>query len=407
MGQVIEKDVVASNPSPQIQELQNAAEQASVCVQVNQQIEAEVGRCYPVFQRAVAEFENADKLLKEAILPVNNGTLDKSDPTNPRNLYTKLNGAKKTSEKLSKRASECRMGDDGEWYTAEEFKEFYPRDWEDRFARAPWYLERRKVPSTKPKNNNQWENSNNDWNNTHNDQAWEEEAVYEFPEDFFRRHGGNGKAWTKNSKPGWDDAEKEQRKAEDGKWYVIREFKEFYPREWAKKWELSTDGKNNSLEWSPRFKKDKQKLDESYARVKDLTLQIQMGEEKQQSCIQGCVKEAEKAWHSLNNGVKSFPDIARANYGGMVEHVNQQQTQNMPRVQMPQGINVTDWFARSAGEIHNSLALARNMERSVNQVHSAAQGTIKSAKDQMNQIREEEKQEKKLIFARLRAEVGM
>lgn len=103
-----------------------------------------------------------------------------------------------------------RMADDGKWYAKADFIQYYPHDWEQRYAAAPQYLERRKEAGVS--------------------------GPFRNPRYFFDKYGGGGYSWNKNSKPGWENAKPETRLADDGKWYVLQEFQKHYTSDWSTRW---------------------------------------------------------------------------------------------------------------------------------------------------------------------------
>jgi len=128
------------------------------------------------------------------------------------------------------------LADDGKWYTLQEFQEFYPGDWERRFAAAPSNAERR----------------------------WEPEMTDATPRDaeffYVKNKSMGGADWNINMKPGWEGAslvKPERRFANDGSWYTAVEFEKFYPgnSEWwekaPKENEMRTggDGLEHDAEW--------------------------------------------------------------------------------------------------------------------------------------------------------------
>lgn len=123
----------------------------------------------------------------------------------------------------------CRLADDGEWYTFEDFLRHYQSDAEKRWKQAPMYAEKRK-----------------------------HKGRYVGAEYFWHAFGGPAGKWVNNSKPGWDTAEEEKRLADDGMWYNLADFKEFYPHDWESRWltgpvnderRFGTDGMPHDAEW--------------------------------------------------------------------------------------------------------------------------------------------------------------
>lgn len=102
----------------------------------------------------------------------------------------------------------CRLADDGYFYSEEEFRAHYGGDFENRWAQAPRYMERRKSIASSDK--------------------------YQDARFWYDKYG-KGDNWRNNSKPGWDGAVVEKKLADDGKWYTLAEFQEYYPSDWERR----------------------------------------------------------------------------------------------------------------------------------------------------------------------------
>ncbi|CAD7927686.1 unnamed protein product [Amoebophrya sp. A25] len=102
----------------------------------------------------------------------------------------------------------CRMADDGEWYTWDDFVRHYSHDAKGRWDQAPLFMERR------------WSTTDSNYR----DAPW-----------FFERFGKGG-TWVNHNKPGWDSASLEKRLGDDGKWYTLSGFQDFYPHDWEDRW---------------------------------------------------------------------------------------------------------------------------------------------------------------------------
>lgn len=107
---------------------------------------------------------------------------------------------------------DCRMADNGEFYSHDDFQAYYAAtgDAEIRWALAPQYFEKKKCLSSI--------------------------NAFQGPQWYYERYGH---AWSKDGKPGWDAAQIEKKLADNGEWYTLVEFQQYYSSDWLRRWKVA------------------------------------------------------------------------------------------------------------------------------------------------------------------------